>query len=87
MAQAYGTRVAGGSNGTRAVKVDGTLWSWGDNTYGEVGNGSHGTSLSVRTPTQIGAATDWRAVSSGENPHAGAQERWQHLGVGEESFR
>lgn len=66
-AQAYGTRVAGGSNGTRAVKADGTLWSWGDNTYGEVGDGSHGTSLSVRTPRQIGVATNWRAVSSGEN--------------------
>lgn len=66
-AQAYGTRVAGGSNGTRAVKADGTLWSWGDNTYGEAGDGTHGAALVVRTPKQIGVATDWRAVSSGEN--------------------
>ena len=54
LAQAYGTRVAGGSNGTRVVKSDGTLWSWGDNTYGEVGDGTHGSTLSVKTPKQIG---------------------------------
>ena len=67
LAQAYGTRVAGGSNGTRAVKADGTLWSWGDNTYGQVGDGLYGAALNVRTPKKIGVASDWRAVSSGED--------------------
>ncbi len=64
LAQAYGTRVAGGSNGTRVVKADGTLWSWGDNSYGDVGDGT--TTNNVETPKQIGVASNWRAVSSGE---------------------
>ncbi len=44
------------------IKQDGTLWSWGSNNNGGLGQGSTG---SKRTPLQIGNATNWVAVSAG----------------------
>jgi len=44
------------------IKTDGTLWGWGYNAAGQIGNG---TTVNVNTPTQIGTATDWEDVSCG----------------------
>lgn len=35
-----------------ALKNDGTLYAWGENTYGQTGNGSY--SLCVTIPTEVG---------------------------------
>jgi alpha-tubulin suppressor-like RCC1 family protein len=32
-------QVAAGTSHTVAVKTDGTLWAWGSNLYGQLGNG------------------------------------------------
>jgi len=40
-----------------ATRSDGTLWGWGYNFYGQVGNGT--TTSPITTPVQIGTATDW----------------------------
>ena len=40
-----------------AVKTDGTLWAWGDNSYGQVGQGTSGTKFS--SPKQVGSLTNW----------------------------
>jgi RHS repeat-associated protein len=47
-----------------ALKSDGTVWSWGDNGYGELGNGTTGSSgcYCVDTPVQVSGLTDVRAV-------------------------
>ena len=45
------------------IKKDGTLWSWGDNTNGQVGNNS--TTATITSPIQIGVGTNWLKVSSG----------------------
>lgn len=50
------------SNFTLGIKADGTLWAWGYNVDGELGNGSTNT---VWTPLQIGTATNWKAVCAG----------------------
>ena len=42
-----------------AVKVDGTLWAMGGNTYGQCGQGDTNP---VTTMTQIGTGTNWRYV-------------------------
>ncbi|MBI1845243.1 MAG: RCC1 repeat-containing protein, partial [Actinobacteria bacterium] len=45
-----------------AVKVDGTLWTWGGNGAGQLGDG---TTTDRALPTQVGSGTDWKAVAGG----------------------
>lgn len=45
-----------------AVGADGTLWSWGSGTEGQLGNGNTAGNLS---PTQVGTDTNWRSVTAG----------------------
>ncbi len=42
-----------------AIKTDGTLWTWGDGTYGQMGNNS---TLSRSSPIQV-AGTTWSYVT------------------------
>lgn len=54
-----------------ALKVDGTVWSWGDNWYGQLGNGSN-TDTNTAAQVQVDASTmlsDMVAVSAG-NRHS-----------------
>jgi alpha-tubulin suppressor-like RCC1 family protein len=44
-----------------ALKTDGTLWSWGLNSFGSLGLGNTTT---YSSPKQIGALTNWSANSS-----------------------
>lgn len=46
-----------------AIKTDGTLWSWGYNNSGQLGNGT--TSTSNPSPIQIGTHTNWSKVACG----------------------
>jgi alpha-tubulin suppressor-like RCC1 family protein len=41
---------AGESDYTLAVKDDGTIWAWGDNQYGQLGDG---TTTDHITPVQV----------------------------------
>ena len=45
-----------------AIKNDGTLWAWGWNYYGQVGDNAL---LDVNMPKQIGRSTSWKYVSAG----------------------
>jgi len=55
--------VSAGNVHSLAVKTNGTLWSWGNGQFGQLGNGVFNSA----TPnvTQIGTATDWLSVSAG----------------------
>ncbi|WP_205704321.1 hypothetical protein [Hymenobacter sp. UV11] len=55
----YGQSVAAGSSHTVAVHTDGSLWAWGLNTYGQLGDGS---TTNRTPPVQIGSATTWGVV-------------------------
>ena len=58
------TQVAAGSFHTVALKSDGTLWAWGLNDKGQLGDG---TTTNRNVPVQIGTDTDWSRVDSFES--------------------
>jgi len=51
------------NNFSAAIKTDGTLWAWGNNQYGQLGNGANGVYYS--SPIQVGSLTNWKLVSVG----------------------
>lgn len=55
--------VSAGANSTAAIKADNTLWSWGYNAYGQLGDNT----ITYRSsPVQtIAGGTNWRQVSCG----------------------
>jgi alpha-tubulin suppressor-like RCC1 family protein len=53
--------VAAGAIHTMAVRTDGTLWGWGSNAEGQLGDGN-GDEVS---PVQIGTGANWVTVSAG----------------------
>lgn len=57
------SRVAGGELFSMALKSNGTLWSWGDNSFGQLGTGSSSSSL---TPVQV-LGTDFTKFACGQS--------------------
>ena len=47
-----------------AAKTDGTLWAWGTNTSGQLGQGDV---VNRSSPTQVGSLTTWKSVGAGYN--------------------
>jgi alpha-tubulin suppressor-like RCC1 family protein len=62
-AQCWKTMSAGTSHFI-AIKTDGTLWAWGLNNYGQLGDGTYDNKS---IPVQIGIETDWQKISAGNN--------------------
>ncbi len=56
-------QVSGGVFHSLAIAQNGTLWAWGDNLYGCLGDG---TNVNKNTPVQIGTATNWSKISAGQ---------------------
>jgi alpha-tubulin suppressor-like RCC1 family protein len=66
--------IAGGTNWKQvscgkflaaAIKTDGTLWTWGDNSYGNLGDG---TMTNKSSPIQtVSGGTNWKIISTGDN--------------------
>jgi alpha-tubulin suppressor-like RCC1 family protein len=49
-----------------AIKIDGTMWGWGDNANGQLGLG--GSKLTAqKTPQRIGTGSDWIAAAAGKS--------------------
>jgi len=51
-------------NRSLAIKADGTLWTWGFNNFGQLGNNS---TTDRRTPIHIGIANNWLSVEAGRH--------------------
>lgn len=57
------TAVAGGLGHSMALKNDKTVWAWGRNDFGQLGNG---TSISANRPVQISGLTNIVAIAAGK---------------------
>ncbi|HOW67320.1 MAG TPA: hypothetical protein P5186_27500 [Candidatus Paceibacterota bacterium] len=55
-------QVAAGSRHTMAIKRNGTLWAWGRNHHGQLGDG---TTVNRNSPVQVGSAANWQLVVAG----------------------
>ena len=45
-----------------SVKIDGSLWTWGANNYGQLGNGN---TAATSSPGQVGPLTNWLEAAAG----------------------
>jgi alpha-tubulin suppressor-like RCC1 family protein len=52
--------IAAAGHHTLALAIDGSLWAWGYNRYGQLGQGS--VTLRLRTPMLVGEDADWATV-------------------------
>ena len=52
--------ISAGGFHTIAIKTDGSLWAWGRNDIGQLGDG---TTINKNSPVQI--ATNWAKISAG----------------------
>jgi alpha-tubulin suppressor-like RCC1 family protein len=57
--------IAAGVGQTLAIKTDGTLWTWGRNSYGQLADGT--TTSRLSPGTVAGGGTNWNNVASGDN--------------------
>lgn len=55
-------KVSCGQTHALSIKTDGSIWSWGYNAFGELGDG---TTVNKSSPVQIGTSVDWFMVSAG----------------------
>lgn len=58
----YWTKVSAGDRHTLAIRSDGTLWAWGRNNFGQLGDGTFDDRLE---PVQIGTDTNWKDIFAG----------------------
>lgn len=56
---------AGADHGA-AIAPDGTLWTWGGNGYGQLGNGLKSWNA-MAFPQRVGAERSWKMVSAGQS--------------------
>jgi alpha-tubulin suppressor-like RCC1 family protein len=86
--------ISAGGEHTAALRSDGTIWSWGDNRYGELGNGAtassapYGSDVPVEANSITGAigvsagAAHSLAVTSSETVCAWGDNTYGQLGTG-----
>jgi alpha-tubulin suppressor-like RCC1 family protein len=66
--------VSAGTHHTLAIRGDGTLWAWGNNTFGQLGNGQWGLDAHSAVPVQV-LGPDGEGVFTGAVAVAGG---WDH---------
>ena len=54
--------ISGGQDFSLALKNDGTVWAWGQNNYGQLGNGY---TTSTNTPVQVSGLTGVMFIAAG----------------------
>ena len=54
---------AAGPGTAGGIKTDGTLWMWGNNATGQLGQNAAGDNAQRSSPTQVGSDTTWSKLS------------------------
>jgi alpha-tubulin suppressor-like RCC1 family protein len=62
-ADTHWASIAAGGAHVLAVKTDASLWAWGDNEFGQLGDG---TTKNRAAPTPVGADSSWAFASAGD---------------------
>jgi len=75
--------ISPGSDFTTGVKTDGTMWAWGYNNLGQVGDG---TTVAKTTPVQIGTATNWHGMNCGDDHTIAIQSNGTIWGWGDNYY-
>lgn len=78
-------KFAAGGVHNLAVKADGSLWGWGRNAWGELGNGTPTESMQA-TPMRIGTGNDWTSVAAGRYHSFGLQSNGTLWAWGNNAF-
>ena len=60
--------LAPGSDAGAGLKTDGTIWAWGNNTNGALGQNN---TTHYSSPVQVGSDTDWANVAGATNGYRG----------------
>ncbi|MBI4681978.1 MAG: PKD domain-containing protein, partial [Nitrospirae bacterium] len=61
---AASSKIAAGFAHSISLKSNGTLWAWGSNSFGQLGDGS---TTDTSAPVQVGTDNKWVAISAGDN--------------------
>jgi alpha-tubulin suppressor-like RCC1 family protein len=78
-------QVSSGSEFTVAIKTDGTLWAWGANGSGQLGQGGYDAS-SHSSPLQVGTFSNWVDVECGTQFFIVRNEDGELWGCGEDEY-
>ncbi len=76
-------KIATGEYHVVALKNDGTIWGWGGNNYGQLGDSMLNTKF---YPTQIGSDNDWKYIDAGSNHTMGIKNNGTLWGWGENQY-
>jgi len=77
-------KITAGEYHNMAIKSDGTLWAWGDNSYGQLGDGT----CAVRyTPVQVIGIMDATDISAGYDHSLVALSGGEVYGMGDNSMQ
>ncbi|MCL5023752.1 MAG: RCC1 repeat-containing protein, partial [Nitrospirae bacterium] len=75
--------IAAGVYHTVAVKSDGTVWTWGNNLYGQLGNGTYDNSA---VPVQVSSLNAAVAVAAGQDHSAALKNDGTVMTWGDNTF-
>ena len=85
-ARCVAVNLAGGARHAVALKADGTVWAWGDNSFGQLGDS---TATERLTPVQVSGLSGVTAVAAGDYHHTvalkadGTVWAWGYNGTGQ----
>jgi len=78
--------VSAGDAHTCGIRLDSTLWCWGEGSDGALGLGVSSSDFYVPTPRQVGTGTDWTEVSAGSSHTCGRKTDGTMFCWGDDTF-